>query len=279
MTDRSAMPPLSCEEVHDLAPGFVLGALEPAEMAAVRAHLAGCPNAHAEFAELGGVVPYLADSLEPVAPPPALRGRIVAAVAAEAATRTADAPAMPLASAPASAPAPAPVGSLDAERARRRSPLLWVASIAAVLLILGLGAWNVSLRRDLDGAQAYGTAVDRVLALAGSPGGQAAILTPAQPGGPSGIAAVGSDGRVEIAMRGLAPTSQDEVYEAWVIGTDQKPVAIGSFVPDAAGFGTMATDRAPTGAGLTIALTREPTAGRTTPTPPVLSSGVALGSI
>ncbi len=299
MTDRPTAMPLSCDEVRDLAAGFVLGALDRAGMAAVREHLAGCPEAHQEFAELGGVVPYLADSLEPVPPPTALGARMLAAVAAEASARTprsvspagtgrgqavgptpAAGPASagtppPIRSVPATAP---PVVSLDTERTRRRSPLLWVASIAAVLLIVGLAAWNVSLRHDLDGAQAYGAAVDRVLALAGTAGGQAAILAPAQPGGPTGIAAVGADGTVRIAMRGLAPTIGTEVYEAWVIGADKAPVAIGSFVPDAGGFGTMAAESAPTGPGVTIALTLEPTAGRTTPTPPVLSSGVAAGA-
>ncbi len=303
MTDRPAAMSPACDEVRDLAAGYVLGALDPAGMTAVREHLAACPEAHLEFAELGGVVPYLADSLEPMPPPAALRGRMLAAIAAEAlgqasASAVGSGPAEALAAAgepgPASAgPGPttvplsaaasvpaagAPVVSLDAERRRRRSPLVWVASIAAVLLIVGLAAWNVSLRSELDGAQAYGAAVDHVLALAGTAGGQAAILAPAQPGGPSGIAAVGADGTVRIAMRGLAPTAGTEVYEAWVIGADKTPVAIGSFVPDAAGYGTMAAERAPTGPGVTIALTREPTAGRTTPTPPVLSSGVASGT-
>jgi len=301
MTDRPAAMSLTCDEVRDLAAGYVLGAQHPAEMTAVHEHLAGCPEAHLEFSELGGVVPYLADWLEPMPPPTALRGRMLAAVAAEAAaqapaigTGPAEAfaaarelapastgPGPTTASVPAGASVPAavaPVVSLDAERRRRRSPLVWVASIAAVLLIVGLAAWNVSLRSDLAGAQAYGAAVDRVLALAGTAGGQAAILAPAQPGGPSGIAAVGADGTVRIAMRGLAPTAGTEVYEAWVIGADKTPVAIGSFVPDAGGFGTMAAERAPTGPGVTIALTREPTPGRTTPTPPVLSSGVASGT-
>jgi anti-sigma factor RsiW len=282
MTDRPAIVPLSCDQVRDLAPGFVLGALEPAEMSAVRDHLGTCPEAHAEFAELGGVIPYLAESLEPVPPPAALRGRVLAAVAAEAAARTtASGPAAVVpAAVPTTRPAPAaaPVVSLGVERARRRSPLWWIAAVAAVLVIAGLGTWNVSLRHDLDGAEAYGAAVDRVLAVAGTPGGQAAILAPAQPGGPAGIAAIGADGAVEIAVRGLAPTTGPQVYQAWVIGPDKTPVAIGSFVPDGRGFGTLATAGAPSSPGVTIALTREPTAGRTSPTPPVLSSGVATGS-
>ena len=40
---------LTCDEVRDLAPLFVLDALEPDEMAAIRDHLAGCPDAHLEL--------------------------------------------------------------------------------------------------------------------------------------------------------------------------------------------------------------------------------------
>ena len=70
---------LHCTDVEDLAASFVLGALEPDEAAAVRAHLAACPEAHAEMVELGSVVPALFETVEPVAPPPALKGRILAA--------------------------------------------------------------------------------------------------------------------------------------------------------------------------------------------------------
>ncbi len=276
------MPPLSCDDVRELAAGFVLGALENDEMAAVRDHLSTCSDLHAELAELGGAVPYLADSLEPVEPSANLKGRILDAIAAEAGSiedaraRTSAPTALPATTEPVR-PA-APIVSLDAERVRRRSPLTWLAAAAAVLVIVALGAWNVSIRRDLDGAQAYAASVDRVLALAGAPGGRAAILGAAQPGGPSGLAAVGPDGRVEVAVRGLAPTSGTQVYEAWVIFPDRDPIAIGSFTPNANGFGTLTVSGAPVGATVTVALTREPTAGRTAPTPPVLSSGVAAGS-
>jgi hypothetical protein len=63
-----------------------------------------------------------------------------------------------------------------------------------------------------------------------------------------------------------------------VIGVDQQPVAIGSFKPNGGGFGALATSAASSAPGVTIALTKEPTPGRTTPTLPILSSGVASGS-
>jgi len=72
-----------CSEISELAPAFVLGALAPAEMATVRAHLAGCPEAHAEFAELGSVLPALLVSVDQVEPSEALLGRILDAARAE----------------------------------------------------------------------------------------------------------------------------------------------------------------------------------------------------
>ncbi len=80
---------LDCAEVADLAPLFVLEALAPDEMAAVRAHLASCPEAHAELAAFGGTVAYLAELAEPIEPPATLKGRLMAAVAADLGDRSA----------------------------------------------------------------------------------------------------------------------------------------------------------------------------------------------
>ncbi len=77
----------TCEKVRDLAPGFVLGALEPDEMIAIREHLASCDKPHPEIRELGGVVPYLAQLVEPVEPPEALKSSILSAVRADISER------------------------------------------------------------------------------------------------------------------------------------------------------------------------------------------------
>lgn len=82
MTDPMDSGP-TCDEVRDLAASFVLGALDPDAMDAVRGHLASCAEPHPEFAELGSVVPVLAASVPQVEPPPALKGRLLAAAAAD----------------------------------------------------------------------------------------------------------------------------------------------------------------------------------------------------
>src|SRR5574338_700982 len=68
-------------DVRELAAGFVLGALEPAEADALRTHVAACPEPHPELAELGSVVPALLASAEPIEPSPGLKGRILTAAA------------------------------------------------------------------------------------------------------------------------------------------------------------------------------------------------------
>jgi anti-sigma-K factor RskA len=279
---------ISHDDVRDLAAGFVLGALAPEEAAAVREHLESCPEPHPEIDELGGVVPYLAESLDPVAPPVGLRGRILAAAAAErpAAER-------PAAERPAAGSSAAPAEPIafptPAERARPThggpdrppSPLTWAMRIAAVLAIALLGAWNLQLQGRLSGveddlaaATAYQEGVANVLAVATQDGAAVAILAPAHSSSVArGLAATSPDGTVVLSMHDLEPTSGDELYEAWVIVGGAAPVPLGGFAVGENGTGTFqgSTDLAEPGA--LLALTLEPGPGATTPTAPVLTVG------
>ena len=83
MSDEMRATDLTCDDVREMAGSFVLGALDPAEDAAVRAHLATCDDAHAEIAEAGSVLPVLLESVPVVEPSAALKGRILAAAAAD----------------------------------------------------------------------------------------------------------------------------------------------------------------------------------------------------
>jgi hypothetical protein len=259
---------LDHEEVRDLAAGFVLGALDEAEEAAVREHLRTCEEAHPELEELGGVVPCLAESgaLELVEPPAALRDRIMAAAAAE----------RPAGAGQVRATIPFPS---SAERAARRpgsSPLDWAVRLAAVVAIVALAGWNVLLQQDLGRARAYDNAVAAVVQAAGQPGSQTVILTPAEGSTASGIAAVASDGSVVLALRDLAATSGSQVYETWVIAGEAAPVALGSFTVGDDGTGTFTTQAADAPPGSVIALTLEPNAGNTAPQGQVVASGIAI---
>ena len=288
------MRPLSCDDVRELAGAYVLGALEAAEEAAVRAHLAGDHAAeHPEMAELGSVIPAFFEMVPVVEPPEGLKARIMAAAAADLAARggaagetpptetpAADAGA-PTVEAPPTPPAadravPAPTAfPSPEERARRRTSRgEWILRIAAVLAIAVLGGWNLLLQGQLSSSQAYEQNVAAVLDVAGQPGALTAVLTPDGDTG-SGFAAVNTDGDLALAMRNLAPTTGSTVYEAWVIGADGVPVPIGEFQVGSSGVGFLQTSGLPAAEGILLALTREPGPDATTPTMPIISKGVA----
>jgi anti-sigma-K factor RskA len=269
---------------RDFAAAYVLGALEPAEEAAVREHLLSCPEPHDEFAELGGAVQYLAElpDLEMVEPPAGLRDRIMAAAAADLAARAGVAGP---ADAPLTAPTPTPLPTVAerterlerTERGTRRgtSRLAWAAQIAAVVAIVVLAGWNLLLQGDLSNARAYDQAIASVVNAAAQPGSQTVILAPAENSRASGIAAVAPDGSVLIAMRDLPATAGTQVYEAWVIVPNSDPLAVGGFTVGPSGIGVFTTRPATTPAGSTIALTLEPTSGSTAPLGPIVAAGVS----
>ena len=216
---------MTCAEAAELAAAFVLGALGAAESDAVRRRLAECPELHAEMGELHSVVPALFEAVEPAAPPAGLKDRILAAAAADLAGRR-GAAALP---APVQPPAEASRRGADFGGIFRR-PIWSAVAIAAALAVVVLGVWNVQLRDQLTGLEAYRNDVVKVLDAAAQPGAQLAVLTgPTGSGGPSGLAAVAADGSVAMVMRDLEPTTGTQVYEAWLIGADQVPVAIGGF--------------------------------------------------
>jgi anti-sigma-K factor RskA len=149
-----------------------------------------------------------------------------------------------------------------------------VLRIAAVVAIVALGALNLLLQVQLNAAQSYEEGVAAVIDVAVQPGSLTAILT-ADGGTGSGLAAVSASGEVTLAMQALAPTTGDQVYEAWVIAGDRAPVPLGNFTVGRAGTAFFEGSGLPTSGGIVLALTLEPGPGATTPTMPIISKGVA----
>ena len=282
---------LTCHEVLDLAPGFVLGALDATHMAAVREHLAECPEAHAEVEQLGSVVPYLDASLEQVEPPAGLGARLLEAAASQRPVMSGSAVQAAPAEAPTPTPAPVPSGSPipfpeAAERdrrtdARRDRVGKWGLRIAAVLALVVLGGWNLQLQAhlsivqaDLAAAQAYQRGVAAVLDIGTRSGAQTAFLAAAKPELKStGVAAAAPDGTVVMALHDLAPTAGNQVYEAWVIVGQNAPVPLGGFTVAADGTGVLKTTTSLAQPGAVLALSLEPAPGATAPAGPVVSAG------
>jgi anti-sigma-K factor RskA len=176
--------------------------------------------------------------------------------------------------APPATPVPFP-GPAEREARRGRAGAgTWILRIAAVVAIAVLGINNVLLRMQLDSSQAYEASVAAVLDAAAEPGSLTAILT-ADGGTGSGLAALSTSGEVTMAMRDLAPTSGEQVYETWVIGSDGVPLPIGGFKVDRSGVASFEGSGPPSPAGTVVALTLEPGPGATVPTGPIISKGVA----
>jgi hypothetical protein len=272
-----------------MAPGYVLGALDPAEMAAVREHLAGCSMPHPELGEMGGVLTYLGASLEPVEPPRHLRAAILAAVQADMAARYATearpaaATTAPARIVPAESPELAVVGrtgsdkviSLRAARARRAAG--WLVRIAAVVAIVASLGYSVSVQNDLNKAHQSQTQSDQFWHDATQDGAHTAVLVPAAGQKSAGNALLQLPrGQLELLLNNLAPTRGDEVYMVWW-SADGGTLARGSwFTPDDQGKAVLQMDAVSPASSLWVMVCREPNKNVAKPGPAVATGTIWL---
>jgi hypothetical protein len=239
---------LACADCRELLGGYVLSALEPDEMSAVRAHLTTCAECAREHAQLAPVPALLdaAGSADAVAekPPPALEDAVLHRFARERHEGPA-APERGLAARPAADPAavaggrrvadPAavagrPPGSTRADRpVRPRRLRSWLARPLPVALAAAAAAALVTLA--LSGALSgddgstdhsyYGAS------LRGSPAAPSARAYAKLAKQPAGT-------RVELHVRDMRP-ERGAVYELWCIGEDGTRMSAGTFRVDSTG--------------------------------------------
>lgn len=263
---------IACERVREIASGFVLGALDPAEMTAVREHLDRCRKPHPELRELGGVLPYLAVSLQPVEPPRHLRAAVLAVVEADMRARRREAAAATPEPVPAVAAAAPPSGGqvislASVRRVRSRRALVWLTRVAAAVAVVGLiGGYAMVIRGELNRPQPSSYYYHQ-------PGDRSTDLDPQNDNKASGIAVLRPTGNVVAYMHGLTPTKGDQVYTVWLGADDADPVAVASFTVDGLGEAIAQIDQAPRAAQLHVSVTLEPKSGAIAPTGPVVLSG------
>jgi anti-sigma-K factor RskA len=253
-------PSLGHAALKELAASYALGALSASERTAFEAHLATCAECAAEVWSLEAVASLLATAAPPTDPPPALRGRIVASIAAE---RLADRP-------PSAVPA-------------------WLATAAAIALAVGLGVYVVQLRGrvgDLETrlvqAALRATASERQIAdlrqTAGYAQSSVAVLTApdvarvdlaGQPVAPSASARAfwsRSRGLVFTASN-LPPLPAGRTYQLWVLTADPAPTSAGLLRPDGDGRVTAVFVTSPDlPRPVAMAVTIEPDGGVPAPT-------------
>ena len=236
---------------NDTVGAYLLGALPPDELERFEAHLAECVTCRHDVEELRSAADALPMSVPSVAPPPALKGRIMAVVESEAellaaAGRRADEPPETRASAPATP-------------RRRRGLGGWflrpgvALACAAVLLVAG----------GLAGALLTGGEDTRTVVAQTEVSGADVRLEL-------------EDGRGMLVARGMPAPPEGRVYQVWVKrpGQDPEPTSALWTVRDD-GSADVAVP-GPLDGVEAVLVTDEPQGGSDAPTrPPVISAPLA----
>jgi anti-sigma-K factor RskA len=180
-----------CDSHADLIGGYVLGALDPAEEAAMRRHIEECDQCRREYESLAGI-PALLDRIEPAdVPPPAPAASLEDAVLNRVARERRERAARPRLSWP---PRRALAGAV-------------AAVAAAVVVALLVRAWS-----DDSSAYAWGK-----LSGVGGAGGRFTVQKV-----PAGT-------RVNLNVNGLKAAGAG--YQVWCVRKDGRWVSGGSFRP------------------------------------------------
>jgi anti-sigma-K factor RskA len=213
----------------ELAVGWALHALEPEDEDVFAAHLPVCSRCAHTVAETSEVMAAMAADLPRSEPSPQLRDRLAAAVAeTEQVQRPVDDQAAQTVATGfpryrAVEEPDQPAGS----PLRRRLPSLALVA-AAVLVILGLGIWNVFLadsRDDLRSTVAQQQSIVNSLLTPGA----ARVAALSTRDGEAVATVVARSDRVDVVSHGLAPNDPDsQTYVVWGLeGNDA--TALGTF--------------------------------------------------
>jgi anti-sigma-K factor RskA len=198
--------PMSHSEFEELAAGYVLGALEPDDEHDFQRHLDGCATCEATVRELEVVAGELAYAAPPVDPPDPLWAGIRREIQPEAAPRGT----IPV-------PVVSPVPDARARRGRRLLPGL--AAAAALLLVVALSVWNLSLRDENAAIRDRLAALERATQLANDPTTSLVTLddAPGPQGAQATVIASSRQDRGVLLVESLPTLARDRVYEFWCV--------------------------------------------------------------
>lgn len=210
-----------CERVDELAAAFGLGAVDASEEQEIGEHLASCDRPHTDARELIAMAAVIPGSLEPVEPSAGLRDRLMATAAFT-----------PQEHRPLRTPVTPDLVPVEPERGPwwRVAPLPTALAAVALAAAVGLGAWGISLNQQLgerDAALRAVASADAAYAVTGS-AGSGWVLE--------------SEGEAIFLAESLAELPADQIYELWLIGDDEVPVAVGT-IPDPEGVAVVTLEQ------------------------------------
>lgn len=196
----------------ELAAGHAVGALEPEDEELFVTHLRSCAECVRTLAEMTSVAAQLAHAAEPAEPPASLKAGIMDEVRRSERARTST----PVPAAPAQARRrmlTVLTGSRPTDtRAPKRPSLAPLAMAAALVAVIGLGAWNANLRGNVTVKDRAIARLEMIEDLAADP---ATVRVPMTSGiGAHGTALIrGSRG--VVLLEGLPANPQDSIYVLW----------------------------------------------------------------
>ena len=238
------------EFVEDLAL-YALGALDPAERAALEQHLRECATCLRELEQLRGDSALLALSAPQQVPPAYARRRLMAAIAED---------------------------GLPARPPRRLSLRMLVPSLAAVALAIaaiilwrqdaGLRAELATLDANYSRQQDQLRSANQVLATLTDPTAARFTLSAAKKAEPQGKAIYARERASLIFLANNMPALPPRrAYELWLIPVTGAPIPAGVFKPSADGSAAVINPPLPANVeAKTFAITVEPEAGSPAPT-------------
>ncbi|HYF61521.1 MAG TPA: anti-sigma factor [Herpetosiphonaceae bacterium] len=253
------------EQLDELIDLYALGALEPDETQQVEDYLARSSHARALLAQSKRVTEALAWTPEQRDPPAGAYERFQQRMAPIVAP--ADSPAAGRPAAPRKAPAiPSFWQRLRHALAPRRR---WAGALMALLLIaaIGLGGWNLALRRDAGIARRAVAEHQELTALLANPATRLVALAPTgDPAGRTQVLVNLERDEGYLVADGLAPLPAGRTYQLWMIA-DGVPASMGTFDVDAQGAAAILMHGLPApGAANLLGITVEPSGGSAQPT-------------
>ncbi len=246
---------------RELAVGWALHALEPAEESLVAAHMPDCPTCTRTVAETEEVCATLGLSVPEMIPSAELEQRVLAVTIDREV-----APVVPL-------PAPPPPARYASAPSRPRTGLLAMAAALVLVAAVGvLGLRVAQLSGERNQATSQVTAISEAMQRAADP---AAVRVPlvAEDGGAVGMVLASPDSVAVVATRLPGNRVADQIYVLWGL-SDRSPTALAAFdvAPDVPGLHAVPSAKgARTFTGYAVSL--EP--GRRTPATPtvIVASG------
>jgi anti-sigma-K factor RskA len=244
---------------------YALNALEREDRLQLEKHLATCAECRIELEQLRGDGALLALSTTGPKPPLRSRGRLLDAVAKEAAAS------------PASR-----AHNVDTRRSWW-SWLGWAATAAVMVFAASLWKENAALQQGVLTARSQAAQstreleeLRRIAAPIISPEAQrvtlVAMKTAPQPQGKAFY--LRNRSSLVFVANNMPALPPQKAYELWLIPTQGAPIAAGVFKPDAHGSATVVNPPLPAGAeAKAFAITVENEAGSNVPTSPVLMMG------